>query len=502
MTEDLDLDLDWDWARELFDRTRGAGEPGFTADPMALARAGDRRRRLRALGAGGGLAGVVAVTVAVAVGLGAGTTDAGSQPGPGGAWGNRPLSDVFHYVSEAGANPSGEGYVPVPAASDLATVVGRLDPSLTHLTPFTGAPQPHIVAAGETHAKQAFSISMGSVWADAAAPRRSGELSFGFASTTGWALMPRVNGLGDGQLGAPCSLPIDGLHHSPTSVPQTPVQWSSCTVTRQSDGSTIGTATGRLGTGTAIVAVREFADGEVFSVVAQDFAWQGTWPGKAPDPANVLQPTPWSQSSLAAALADPSVRSGWNPPPKPNADGTLLAPSDLGKGWSYDTSIAVMGTSGKYGIANGCGAQQLVPLTGPGPDAYYAGPLVNGVLGTAHESEYRFRSGVAAPTMAKDRSGSQGGCVEGSIDRSTDTVLVLPAGIGDGAFVASVPSLQMLSVEVRVGDTILKTDLIDHDTEHYQSGRSLLDLSAPANQQWLADIARSMVARHTGTTRH
>ena len=60
----------------------------------------------------------------------------------------------------------------------------------------------------------------------------------------------------------------------------------------------------------------------------------------------------------------------------------------------------------------------------------------------------------------------------------------------------------MLSVEVRVGDTILKTDLTDTGRVHDQSwtGYPVLDLSSPSDQQWLAGIARSMVARHTGAT--
>lgn len=503
MTEDLDLGLDWDrdWAREMFDRTRGAREPGFTVDAAVLARAGDRRRRLRTVGAGGGLAGVVAVTVALALGLGAGTTDAGSQPGPGGAWGNRPLSDVFHYAAVM-AQP-GEAYVAAPAASDLASVLARLDPSLSHVVAVNGASRPHIAAAGDTHAKVA-GIDLSSVWVDAATPRRSGELTFGFASASGWAMLPEVAAFDTGQLGAPCDLPFG--RHQPgekftSEFPsQTPAQWSSCTVSHQPDGSTIDSATGRIGAGSAIVALRQFADGEVFSVVALDFASPAYSQGGAPDPATVLQPRPWSQSSLAAALADPAVRSGWNPLPPRNADGTLLAPSDLGRGWSYDTSEADQGTTGEFVAVNGCAEDQMVPLAGPGSDAHYQGPLPNGVAGTAYEAEFRLPSGSGAQTMAGARSAAQGGCAAGSVDFSKDTVMALPAGIGDDAFVADVPALETLTVEVRVGDTILKTDLTDVRSLHDQSwtGHTLLDLNAPADQRWLADVARAMVARHTG----
>ena len=68
-----------------------------------------------------------------------------------------------------------------------------------------------------------------------------------------------------------------------------------------------------------------------------------------------------------------------------------------------------------------------------------------------------------------------------SVDFSKDTVMALPAG---------------------VGDTILKTDLTDAGHVHVQSwtGHTLLDLTSPSDQQWLAAVARSMVARHTGAT--
>lgn len=501
-TEDLDLDLGRNWAREMFDRTRGAGEPGFTVDPAVLARAGDRRRRLRTAGAGSGLAGVVAASVALALGLGAGSTDAGSQPGPGGAWGNRPLADVFRHA--AVMEQPGETYVAAPAASDLASVVSRLDPSLSHVVAVPAQSRPHIVAAGDPRAKKITGMAVSSLWVDGAASRRFGELDFGFASAGGQALISAVDAFGTGELGAPCDLPLGGaargVKFTGPSVPKTSVPWSACTVTHQPDGSTIGSAAGRIGAGTVIVAVREFADGESFSVVARDFASPTYFQGAVPDAATVLQPAPWSQSSLAAALADPGVRSGWNPLPPRNADGTLLAPSDLGKGWSYDTSQVDQGTTGEFVTVNGCAEDQMVPLTGPGSDAHYQGPLPNGVAGTAHEAEFRLPSGSGAQTMARARSAAQGGCAVGSVDFSKDTVMALPAGIGDDAFVADVPDLEMLSVEVRVGDTILKTDLTDTDSVHDQSwtGHPVLDLSSPSDQRWLAGIARSMVARHAG----
>ena len=513
MSEELD------WARDLFDRARGGGEPAWTADPKALARAGDRRRRLRMAGAGGGLAGVVAVTAAVAVGLGAGTTDAGSQPGPGGAWGNKPLSDVFKYTSfrggdgdSAGRYDSAGGYIAAPAAADLAAVMGRLDPSLTHLAGYSGkAPGLRIVAAGDAHAKAVKVLDLGSVWTTGAL-RQSGELTFAFASSTGWAQTMAPSEPGVGQLTAPCNVALGG-GHAPAAAQSTSAQfpskvtatWSACSVSHLQDGSTIGSATARLGTGSAVVALREFADGEVFSVVAQNFPSAPTWQGMAPDPATVVQPMPWSEQSLVAALTDPAVRPGWNPFPPQNSDGKLLLPTDLGKDWSFDTSQAADGGTGQFVIINGCGEDQRVPLAQAGSEAHYRGPLPNGVSGTAYEGEYRLRPGAGPQTMARARSGAQGGCKPGAVDYSKDTVMALPAGIGDDAFAASVPGLGMVSIDVRVGDTILKTDLSDSNSVRDQTwtDHEPLDLSSPADQQWLAAIARSMVSRYTaGATHH
>lgn len=313
MTEDLDLDLDPNWARDLFERTRGAGEPVWAVDAAALARAGDRRRRFRTARAGGGLAGAVTLTVAVAVGLGAGSSDAGSLPGPGGAWGNRPLADVFDYATYGATYEPGGNYVAAPVASDVATVLARMDPSLTHIAAVKASSRPHIVAAGDARAKTA-ELHMGSTWVDSDAPRRAGVLSFEFAPVHDLAQMPQEAEYDTSQLALPCSLPFGGAVRAATSTttpPPTPAQWSSCALSHQPDGSTIGSAVARIGTGTVTVAVREFADGEVFSVVAQDY-WELSYPEvQVADPTTVLQPTPWNQGSLVAALADPAIQSGW-----------------------------------------------------------------------------------------------------------------------------------------------------------------------------------------------
>jgi hypothetical protein len=443
----------------------------------------------------------------VAVGLGAGTSDAGSQPGPGGAWGNRPLSEVFKYARSLDAvDTSGHAYVPVPAAADLATVLGHLDPTFTHLVgSHDHRSDPRIVAAGTEHAKQAHLARMSTVWTDDS-PRQSGEVSFGFASNTGWAQLVGVDGYGAGQSTAPCNLLVGAVSAPPASsaASSQPVQWSSCSVSHLQDGSTIGSTSARVGPGTITVVVRQFADGEVFSAVAEDFAPAGLWQGGAPDPATVVRPAPWSEQSLVAALADPAVHSGWNPMPPPNSGGRLLLPPDFGKGWSFDTGQAAQGATGQYQYANGCGTAQSVPVAEPGSEAYYWGPLPNGVSGTAYEGEYVLRPGIGAQTMARAEAAAHEGCTDAPADYPKDTLIALPAGIGDDAFAESVPGLGMVSVDVRIGDTILETALSNsnHVRDRTWTDKTPLDLSSPADRQWLAGIARSMVSRYAGGAGH
>lgn len=502
MTDDQDLDLDW--ARDLFDRARGAGEPAWTADPPTLARAGDRRRRFRTVGMAGGLAGVVALTTAVAVGLGAGTADLGSQPGPGGAWGGRPLADVFKYTTYSGAvDKAGHAYVPAPAAADLATVIARVDPSLTH---FIGEKDqaPHIVPADDAQAKQNKTLVMISDWVDDS-PRQSGDLSFGFASSSGWAqTVGVVTEFDTNQLTAPCDLTLGRYTPPPGATPTPPVPWSSCHVSHLNDGSTVASASAHIGAGTAIVVLRQFADGEIFSVVARDYGSPALWPRTGPDPATVVHPTPWSEQSIAAAIADPTVQSGWNKLPPPNADGKLLQPADLGKGWALDTGQADEGTAGQLLLVNGCPPDLNEPLAKPGTEAHYWGPLPNGISGTAYEAEYPLIRGTGAKAMAAARTAAQGGCKDGPVDSTKDSVIPLPAGIGDDAFVAVVPGLGIVSVAVRIGDTILRTDIsnVNHVRDQTWADKKPLDLSSPSDQRWLAGVARSMVARYSAATTH
>jgi hypothetical protein len=493
---DLDLDPDPDWARDLFGRARGGSEPAWTADSATLARAGDRRRRLRTAGAGGGLLGMAALTVAVAVGLGAGSTDLGSQPGPGGAWGNRPLSDAFKYVSYYGAaDNSRHVYIAQPAVSDVAAILGRVDPALTHFAAVTTA-KPVVVAAGSAHAKQFTTMAMTSIWADGMS-RQSGSLSFDFASSKGWARTIGTT-LDAGNLSEPCALPLAGSGSLPTgSAPAKPPQWSACTGSKLPDGSTVSSASARIGAGTVVVVVRQFADGEVLSVVAEDFTMP-MWQGTAPDPATVVQPTPWSEQSLRAALADPDVRSGWNPMTPADVDGRLLAASDLGPGWSFDDGQADPVVLGQFTVVNGCGADQSQNLAKPAVLAHYSGPLPDGQTGTASETEFPLTAGTGPKTMAAARAAAVGGCKNGPVDFSKDTQIPLPAGIGDEAFAAAVPGLGEVDVDVRVGDTILRTALSDTGPIRDQSWteKKPLDLTTPAGQRWLESVARAMVARY------
>ena len=57
-------------------------------------------------------------------------------------------------MAPAAMEQPGATYVAAPAAFDLATVVSRLDPSLTHVLAVKGPARPHVVAAGDAKAKK------------------------------------------------------------------------------------------------------------------------------------------------------------------------------------------------------------------------------------------------------------------------------------------------------------------------------------------------------------
>ncbi|GAA1950756.1 hypothetical protein [Catenulispora subtropica] len=493
---------DTDWARDVFDASRGEAEPVWGADVAAITRAGDRRRRLRTVRNGGGMLGVVAVTVAVAVTLGAGTTDYGSKPGPAGGWDKRRLQDVFQYAAvQGGGGGTGDvdffHHVPATAATDVAALIGNLDPARAHLKGAPAGPargRPRIVSATDSGLKGASIFFMGSSWtADGsyppgadAQPHQGARVEYNFYRDVN-ELRPHVPGSDDARLTPmPCGLSVDMTLQMRAPDKVVP-KWSECRYTVLADGSKVGTTSAALGAGMETVAVRIFADGNVVSVLGWDFP-QESVDGTAP-PGTVVKPSPWSESNLRAALSDPEVGPVFPPMPAPNADGRMLAPTDLGPDWAFD--LGMQSSTGEFVMDNGCSPDHSVFGLAPGRGIQYSGTLPGGTAATVFEGEYRLPSGSGAATMQDARKYAQGGCdPQPGVVFSKDTMSALPSGIGEDAFVELQPQQAMARVYVRFGDTVLEATVTRSDTKP-------LDLTSAAGTAWLERVARQMAAHWT-----
>ncbi|ACU69235.1 hypothetical protein Caci_0282 [Catenulispora acidiphila DSM 44928] len=479
------------WAHDLFDNTRGEAEPPWAVDLAVITKAGHRRRRFRRARTGGGVLAVLAVTTAAAVTLGAGTTDYGSSAGPAGGWGARPLQDVFRYVEvNGGSFPGNNGdlyhHVPKSAAVDAAVLVGHLDPAGTHLRgepDRPDGPNPRIVGDGDAWVKGAANIEMSSDWsADGTGPT-SAQVSYGFFDD--------VNTLRTGIAGRPVSGPC-GLNMElflgvidPTGTTPLP-QWSGCRYTTLADGSRVAAASASVGAGTETVAVRIFGSGNVIGMLGTNYQWTAAVDGARPSARAVVTPSPWSEDGFRAALSDTALVPVLHPRGPVNADGKLLVPSDIGSDWAYDPTGGSEGT-GEFVLDNGCTPDHSIFGLASGRAVGYTGTLPDGTAGTGFEGEYRLPAGTGARTMQDAQKYGQGGC--GGF--SQDTVAALPSGIGDSAFLLYQPQQSTVRVTVRLGDTILQTDIgrADH---------SPLTLTSAADRTWLQQIAQRMVAHYTG----
>ncbi|NUP48520.1 MAG: hypothetical protein HOW97_14605 [Catenulispora sp.] len=494
-----------DWARDLFDGARGEAEPFWGADAAAISRAGDRRRRLRTAGTGGGLLGLVAVTTAVAVTLGAGTTDFGSAPGPGGGWGGRKLQDVFRYAQvDGGSGALGQKdfsqHVPRSAAVDLAALIGHLDPAGAHLLGSPAGPareQPRIVGDRDSGLKDTMSLAMSSTWtADGSYPgpapvtEPEGRLSYSFFKN---ADLLRGPVLSHGTvLPEPCGLAVDfDVHFGMLSGDAALPHWSPCRYTTLSDGSRIGTTSAAYGTGTETVAVRIFDTGNMVALSGWDFPRPDSsdWT-VAPDPKTVVKPSPWSEAGFQAALSDPQIGPVFAPLPPRNADGKFLDPADIGPYWVYDPNQGPL-TTGEFVMDNGCTPDHSIFGLAPGSALQYQGMLPGGFAGpesptTALEGEYRLPAGTGPATMRAARTYASGGCDQAApFGFSKDTVIELPAGIGDDAFVEDQPQMSRVRVYVRFGDTVLETVFSRPSVQP-------LDVTSAAGRTWVQGVARKM----------
>lgn len=494
------------WAHELFDGARGEAEPAWAADLPVIKKGGYRRRRVRRAQAGGGLLAVLAVTAAAAVTLGAGTTDYGSIVGPGQGWGGRPLQDVFKYVEVSGGSFQGNGadlydHVPKSAAVDLAALVGHLDPGFRHLTGLSSAPgdaQPGIVGDGDPWLKGASVLLMSSHWtADGSPtgriPGRSARLAYEFIDD----LNLLHAGPPFGETSPPCGLTVDQyFNYSPPDTKTPAPKWSPCQFTELPDGSRVGTTSAAFGAGTETVAVRIFASGNVVAMVGENYPAPGAAAGGLPPAGTVVTPSPWTQDGLRAALSDPAVGPVLKPAPPVNADGKMLVPSDVGSDWAYDRAASSQESTGEFVMDNGCNPDHSIFGLAAGRAVSYNGSLPDGTAVTGFEGEYRLPAGTGARTMQDARTYGQGGCDPAPGGGfSQDTVTALPSGIGDDAFVQNQPQQGTVRVTVRIGDTILQTDIVRAD-------HARLALASDADRAWLRRIAVGMAARYTGTAKH
>lgn len=152
--------------------------------------------------------------------------------------------------------------------------------------------------------------------------------------------------------------------------------------------------------------------------------------------------------------------------------------------------------TGEFVMDNGCNPDHSIFGLAAGRAVSYNGSLPDGTAVTGFEGEYRLPAGTGARTMQDARTYGRGGCDPGPGGGfSQDTVTALPSGIGDDAFVQNQPQQGTVRVTVRIGDTILQTDIVRAD-----HGRPAL--TSDADRAWLQRIAVGMAARYTGSAKH
>lgn len=311
-----------DWARGVFDRVRtGQHEPHWAPDAAAAARlSGRRRTRYRATGALAAVA-VVGLSATAFTTLGGNVFRSRDTISPEAAptiWDGLDLTkylavgDTYHGTSGTRATTD---HPPAVGLATISTVLQRLDPGLRHIRTTTGrhdldiSPNPAGIStmAIET---QGFWSPNGDV---SSFPKPGTRFrpttpfgSLNINTTSPAAGPPTISG-------SPC-----GLSALSTSgqIPQ-PAAWSTCVRVPQSDGSTIVTshATG-LKVGAVTVAARIFPDNSEVQIVAssvigyQDPASE-TGPTRPPSgflAGPPLNPVPWTDQSLAQALAGPEIK--------------------------------------------------------------------------------------------------------------------------------------------------------------------------------------------------
>jgi hypothetical protein len=492
---------DQDWMHDLFAQSRREAEPIWTPDTKAIALGGRRRRRLRAASVAGGAAGAVAVTAAVVIGLGGITFGASASPGT-----PKPGSmSVLNYatISVSGSGKLPPAILPASAVEKMSALIDALDPEHAHLRSMLSAyseagPRYRTVGDGSSTVKGITAITATSVYAtDGTVPALgakapNGSLAVLVAKTSEQLGRSAYNAPDVSTDNIPCGYLLQDAYQA--TPPAHQAHWSKCASTRLTDGSKLDSSSTPDGDGTVTVAIREYPDnGGGIVVVWTDYAnWKTslgdpTQLDKTPDSSVVLKPNPFSEQQLAAVLSDPKLGPTGKPKPVGSGPKQFLKTGDLGADAAFDPSSAG-GSTGDLPMDNGCDYKDVNPLAKPGRMAAYTVTTPGGKKTTISELEYPLKPGTGAATMATARSQAKGGCDQSGQLYSKDTTKDL-AGISDEAFVENGVGTGAVTVWMRFGDTILRVDITQR--------QGMPDLSAPADQAWLLNVAQAAAARWT-----
>ncbi|MEZ0110158.1 hypothetical protein ABH920_004173 [Catenulispora sp. EB89] len=492
---------DQDWLHDVLARSSREPEPAWTPDKATIAAGGRRRRRLRAVSVGGGALGVLAVTAAVVIGLGGIVGGVSAAPGPA----TPKSTSVFDYAAISANGPDGQPshILPVSAVDKMSGLIDVLDPAHSHLRnmaagPEFSPPRYQTAADGSSSVKDIGTIIATSVYTtDGKVPAvgskvPNGSLSIMVATTSDQLGRSAHNTPDVTADNIPCGYVVPSAFQftPPAHLPH----WSKCTSTPLPDGSKVDSSAMPDGEGTVTVAIREYPNnGGGIAVAWTDYVNSKTTLGvadaarfdQAPDPSMVLKPNPFSEQELGVVLSDPSL----GPTTKPKAVGSgpkqLLKTSDLGADATYDPASS-SGSTGDLPMDNGCDYKDVNPLAKQGRMAGYTVTAPGAKKVAVTELEYPLVAGTGPATMATARSQAKAGCDQHGALYSKDTTQDLPKGIGDEAFVENGVGTGAVTVWMRFGDTILRVDITQ--------GQAMPDLSAPADQAWLLDVARAAAA--------
>lgn len=496
---------DQDWMHDLFDRSRREPEPAWTPDTKAIAIGGRRRRRLRAVSVGGGALGALAVTAAVVLGLGGFSNGAEVKPGM-----KARSASVFDYASISVSYSGGRSTTAIPASTvdRMSALIDDLDPGHAHLreTDRATAPRFHVVGDGNSAVKNVNRFIANSVYTtDGTVPRvgsetPNGSLEIIVAAETGYLGHNSLNLPDVSTENVPCGY---GLMDAFTATPTHDPHWSKCVSTPLPDGSKVDSSSTPDGQGTVTVAIREYPNnGGGIVAIWNDYAtWRTTLdhlrtqPDQTPDPAVVLKPNPFSEQQLASTLAGPEFAPTGQGKAKPVGSGPkqFLKTGDLSADAVYDPSSS-SGSTGDLPMDNGCDYKDINPLAKQGRMAAYTATTPGGKKVGLSELEYPLPSGTGPATMTTARSQAKGGCDQQTAHFSKDTAKDLPAGIGDEAFVENSVGSGAVTVWMRFGDTIVRIDITQAQVPQ---GPPMPDLSAPADQNWLVNVAKAAAGHWT-----